>query len=325
MSENTLPHGENQGTIMRKATGHYAVATAAGMVDCSLSNRLRKDLVYPIAAPWSITPHVVAVRDIRVVDPVAIGDVVRFADAGDGTGMITEVLPRRSRLVRRAAGKKALEQVIVANVDQVVAVVAAARPAPKWELLDRYLAAAESADLPAVVCITKLDLADREELMEETSEYERIGYPVLLTSSETGEGVEELRAALRGKVSVLAGASGVGKTSLLNALEPGLGLRIGEVSAATNKGKHTTSHLEMFALPFGGSVVDTPGMREFALWGEGGADLAELFPELRPLLGRCRFGVDCSHTHEPRCAIKDAVERGTVSARRYRSYLRMRG
>lgn len=313
----------HQGTVFRKAQGQYSVHAGGRMVACSLSSKLRKQLVYPTAAPWSIRPHVVSVEDIRMVDPVAIGDAVRFVDAGDSDGMITEVLPRRNALARRAAGAKPIEQVIVANVDQVVPVFAAANPTPKWELLDRQLAGAEAAELPAVICITKLDLVRTEAIAQEVQTYRKIGYRVICTSTVTGEGVEEFKAALRGRASVFAGTSGVGKTSLLNRVQPELGLRVNEVSRHTGKGKHTTSHLEMFALDIGGSVIDTPGMREFGVWNVDSDDMDSLFAEIRPYVGRCRFGMDCSHTHEPGCAIKAAVAAGEISERRYRSCIKM--
>jgi ribosome biogenesis GTPase len=319
------PHAAALGTVRRKSVGQYWVQVGGQTVVCSISNKLRKQLVYPIAAPSSIRRHVVAVKEIRQVDPIAIGDVVRFTDAGDGSGMITEVLPRRNCLVRRAAGPKPLEQVIVANVDQVVTVVAAAHPAPSWELLDRHLAAAEAMGLPALICITKLDVAETDSLAAEVETFERIGYPVILTSAVTGEGMSLLEAALKARLSVLVGKSGVGKTSLLNALQPGLGLRVSEVSRQTDKGRHTTSYLELFALDVGGSIVDTPGMREFGLWEVPGAEVAEMFREMRPYLGRCRFGADCSHRQEPGCVLRQAAESGAIAERRYRSYLRMRG
>jgi ribosome biogenesis GTPase / thiamine phosphate phosphatase len=313
------------GTVFKKTLGHYGVSVDGAMIDCELSNRLRKILIYPIADPSSLRPRVVSVADIRAVDPVAIGDVVALIPAGDGAGLIVGVEERSNALIRRAAGNKPLEQVIVANVDQAVAIMAAAQPAPKWELLDRYLVAAESCGIPARICITKLDLADRSQLEAEIAVYRRIGYAVLLTSTLSGEGVEELKAAFAGQRSVLIGKSGVGKTSLLNALQPGLGLRVNEVSRSSSKGKHTTTHLEMFPLSIGGSVVDTPGMREFALWNIADRELAEYFPEFRPLLGECRFGASCSHDHEPGCGIKAAVADGRISARRHQSYLRMKG
>lgn len=312
------------GMVFKKTQGHYWVNVDGQNIVCTLSSRLRKVLIYPMADAASLHPRVQEVEEIRVADPVAIGDIVNFIPAEDGVGLIVEVLERTSALARRAAGPKPLEQVIVANVDQVVCVLATARPAPSWELLDRYLAAAEAAELPALICITKLDLADPSELADEAQVYQRLGYPVLLTSAATGAGIDAVRSALAGRVSVLAGKSGVGKTSLLNTIQPGLGLRVNEVSAKTGKGKHTTTHLEMFGLDGGGSVVDTPGMREFGLWNVHERALASLFPEMRPYLDACRFGADCSHDHEPGCAIKVAVLAGAISPRRHQSYLRLR-
>jgi ribosome biogenesis GTPase len=313
-----------EGVVYRKTTGQYLVAHQDRTLPCSLSNRLRKQLIYPIADPTSFRHRVMAVKDIRQIDPVAIGDRVRYVDAGDGSGMIVEVLPRRNRLTRRAAGSKPLEQVIVANVDQVVTIMAAAHPAPKWELLDRYLSAAASLGIPALILITKLDLVEAGALAAEVATYRRIGYPVLLTSAVSGEGIDAFRRALAGRLSVLIGLSGVGKTTLLNTVQPGLGLRVGEVSRATDKGKHTTTNLEMFPLDGGGHLVDTPGMREFGLWDVRGDDVAATFLEMRPYLGRCRFGAGCTHEREPDCAIKNAVAAGHIATRRYQSFLRMR-
>jgi ribosome biogenesis GTPase len=318
-----------EGTVIKKAIGTYFVQIDGRLVPCAISPRLRKQLVYPTADPHSLSHIVREVRKIDVLDPVAVGDKVRFVDAQDGSGLIVEVLPRRSKLSRRSAvpmpGAHAFEQVIVANLDQVVAVFAAAQPAIKWNLLDRYLASAESLGLAALICITKLDLVVRHELETELEAYRQIGYKVVLTSSVTGEGLIELKDALRGKVSVLIGKSGVGKTSLLNALQPGLGLRVNAVNQVTGKGKHTTTNLEMVPLEFDGCVVDTPGMREFGLWDVPEAELALYFPEMRPYVGRCRFGLDCAHETEPGCAIRKAVQAGEIDERRYQSYIHLKG
>jgi ribosome biogenesis GTPase / thiamine phosphate phosphatase len=312
-----------EGTVYKKNQWHYLVRSADRAVLCRISNRLRKVLIYPIADPNSLRPVVIDVADIRQVDPVAVGDQVRFTDAGHDTGMILEVLPRWATLARRAAGKKALEQVLVANLDQVVPVFSAAQPAPKWNLLDRYLVSAESTGLDALICLTKIDLVAPDSLDDIVQIYSTAGYPVYLTSATTGEGLPDFMEALRGKRSAFMGKSGVGKTTLLNALQPGLGLRVNEVSGLTGKGKHTTTELEMFDLDFGGSVIDTPGIREFGLWEVDGSDLAELFPEMRPWLGNCRYGASCQHDHEPECGVKAAVARGQISEQRYQSYLRL--
>lgn len=314
-----------QGVVYKKSLGTYFVHTPDGSVTCSISSRLRKELIYPIADRSSIIHHrVQEVRDIRQIDPVAIGDCVRFLYADEGsTGVITEVLPRRNKLARSAAGKKELEQVIAANIDQIVMVFAAARPEPKWNLLDRYLVTAEAAEIPALICLTKLDLIDDGAFEDELSEYQALGYRIIRTSIVDQRGIDDLRDSLRGKTSVLIGKSGVGKTSLLNAVQPGLGLRVGEVSQRLNKGKHTTTQLEMIGLDTGGGIIDTPGMREFEAWQLDDGDLALMFPEMRSLVGSCRFGLDCTHTREPGCAIVQAVAQGRVSERRYHSYVRM--
>jgi ribosome biogenesis GTPase len=315
----------DQGFVYRKTLGQYHVHAGKRVVPCVLSSRLRKHLIYPTADPNSRRPRVDAVREIEYIDPVAIGDEVEFIDAGDGSGMIVAVLPRRNKLTRPAPvpGARVFEQVIVANADQVVPVFGAASPTPKWGLLDRYLVSAKAAGLPALICITKLDMVGTDDGLQKTvAEYRRLGYPVLLVSAFTGEGLDELCQALAGRVSVLVGKSGVGKTSLLNAIQPDLGLCVRKVSRI-DKGRHTTSHLEMFPLDFGGAVVDTPGMREFGLWDICPDELALFFPEMRALVGRCKFRLDCRHDEEPGCAIRKAVTAGEISPQRYKSYLRL--
>jgi ribosome biogenesis GTPase len=322
------------GVVYKKNIGSALVRANGRVVLCSLSNRLRKQLVYAQSDGGTGHRSVRQVKELAHNDPIAVGDQVRFIATDDGAGMIVEVLPRRSQMTRRSAvpmpGAHPIEQVIVANLDQVVPVFAAAQPAPKWGLLDRYLVSAEASGLPALICITKLDLVSRStgendaDLLDAVKTYRRIGYTVVLTSAVTGEGLDELHAALNGRISALLGKSGVGKTSLLNALQPGLGLRVNQVNERTGKGKHTTTALEMFPLDGGketepGTIVDTPGIREFGLWDVDGYDLAQFFPEMRPLVGRCRFGLDCRHDEEPGCAIRIAVTKGQVSPYRYRS------
>jgi ribosome biogenesis GTPase len=242
--------------------------------------------------------------------------------------MIVEILPRESKLSRPATvpGQRVFEQVIVSNADLILPVFSVANPTPKWGLLDRYLVSAEAADLPSLIVINKLDLAWKNpRFHEEIEVYRRIGYPILLVSAATGEGIEELRQALQGKLSVLVGKSGVGKTSLLNAIQPELGLRVKAVgNGEIGKGRHTTTHLEMFQLDFGGMLVDTPGIREFGLWDVAGDELAFLFPEMAEYVGQCKFGLSCQHDQEPGCAIRKGVMTGEISPYRYQSYMRLR-
>lgn len=320
-----------QGTVFKKTIGNYVVHTqdTHQVITCEISPRLHKQLIYPTADPNSLRHVVREVKEVKVIDPVAVGDQVQFIDTGRGTGLITEVLPRKSKLVRRSAvpmpTAHPFEQIIVANVDQVVPIFSAAQPPPKWNLLDRYLTSAESLDLPSLICITKLDLDTRDNRLKvELDLYRRIGYRVILTSIVTGEGIEDLRLALQGRISVFVGKSGVGKSSLLNAMQPGLGLRVNAVNQVTGKGRHTTSNLEMFPLDGDGSVVDTPGMREFGLWEIDEKDLALFFPEMRPYVGHCKFGLNCSHDSEPGCAIRKAVAEGKIAPRRYASFQRLR-
>jgi ribosome biogenesis GTPase len=321
---------DDVGVVFRKTLGHYTVRTLSGgrELDCVLSSLIHKQLIFPTADPTSLRHRVQEVHAIDHVDPVAIGDRVRYVDAGDRRGMITEILPRDSKLSRPATvpGQRVFEQVIVSNADLIVPVFSVANPAPKWGLLDRYLVSAESSGLPSLIVINKLDLAWKNPDIEaKLDTYRHIGYPVLLVSAVTGEGIEELKQALQGKLSVLVGKSGVGKTSLLNAIQPGLGLRVNAVSSGElGKGRHTTTHLEMFQLDFGGSLVDTPGIREFGLWDVSGEELAYLFPEMGEYVGQCKFGLSCHHDQEPGCAIRNAVVAGVVSPYRYQSYMRLR-
>ena len=317
------------GVVFRKTRGHYTVHANGRELDCELSSLIHKQLIYPTADPTSLRHKVQAVREIEHVDPIAIGDRVRYLDVGQNRGIITGILPRLSKLSRPATvpGQRVFEQVIASNVDLILPVFAVADPIPKWGLLDRYLVSAESSDLPAVIVITKIDLAwKNKEFASELEAYRRAGYRIQFVSATTGEGIRELKQILKDRVSVLVGKSGVGKTSLLNAIQPGLGLRVKAVSQGEQgKGRHTTTHLEMFELEFGGSLVDTPGIREFGLWEISGEELAYLFPEMANYVGQCKFGLSCRHDREPGCMIRKAVVSGDISPHRYKSYMNLRG
>ncbi len=318
-----------EGTVFSKTTGHYYVHSNGQTITCTVSAKLRKELILPTASRASVKKQrVQAVNEVPVVDPVAVGDKVVFIEAGTpDTGHIIEVLPRSGYITRQAPGTKIREQIIATNVDQILVVTAAWQPKPNWGMIDRYLAGAEACETPAILVITKLDLiwgTKREApLMKIVEAYRQMGYTVLLTSSQQGKGISEVKDLLQDKTSVLIGMSGVGKSSLLNAVQPDLGIKVNQINTKIDKGRHITVHLEMFELDFGGAIIDTPGMKLFGLWDVEPEDLDMLFREMRPLVGQCKFGLSCTHTHEPDCAIKSAVEAGTISERRYDSYTRI--
>jgi len=318
------------GVVYKKNLGHYDVHQHHTVTTCVLSSKLWKDL-----NPVNKSGKTNKTREMIVekhMDPVAIGDRVSYTLAGDGSGMIMSVLPRKNYIARASAkpmpGAHAFEQIIAANVDQVISVFAAANPKPKWHLLDRHLIAAENYGIPAQIVVTKTDLVmgkqAEEVLLKMLQIYRDIGYPVILTSAKENTGVDELREALQNRRSVLIGKSGVGKSSLLNALETGLGVRVQAVNKTTGKGRHTTSHLEMFPLVSGGEIIDTPGTREFGLWGIDPNEIPFCFPEMAPLIGQCKFGMSCQHDEEPGCVIRQAVIEGRISPYRYKSYLRLK-
>jgi ribosome biogenesis GTPase len=262
-------------------------------------------------------------------DIVAVGDRVTVSRTESNKGVIESVAPR-TRVLSRARPAPNVrqvlqdrEQVLVANPDQVIFVLSIRQPSPSLRKLDRFLVVAEFNQLPAVICVNKVDLVKPGVAEETFRDYEAINYPVLYTSAVRGDGVAELRALLHERISVLAGSSGVGKSSLLNAVEPELGLRVGKVSRATGKGLHTTRHVELVPLVEGGYVADTPGIRSLALFDIEPWELDGYFREIAPLVSECYFN-DCSHLHERGCAVRAAVERGDVSEARYESYVRLR-
>ena len=254
--------------------------------------------------------------------PVAPGDIVLVTHVSPGAGVVEEIRPRRTWLSRPSGQRGDKEQILAANVDQLAIVVAVKNPPLRVGLIDRLIVAARNQQIEPFVVINKVDLGRRQKVDEVSSIFTELGYRVLRTCATEGGGVEDLIAALAGKTTIFAGHSGVGKTSLLRRIDPSLTLKVGDVSRSTGKGCHTTTRAQLLRLPAGGYVVDTPGVRAFGLWDLDPADLDVFFNEFEPFIEKCRY-YDCTHEHEPACAIRDALSRGVISEPRYKAYLRI--
>jgi ribosome biogenesis GTPase len=290
------------GLIIKAQSGFFTVDTGQGLVVCQLRGKLK--------------------RGRATGDIAAIGDRVRITISTDGTGAIEEVEPRQQAIVRldpRPQGE--YQQVLLANADQAVFVFACAHPDPKLRMLDRFLVIAEKQRVSAIIVANKTDLV--KNTTEIFGLYEPLGYRVIYTSTKTGRGIDELDTVLKNKISALAGPSGAGKSSLLNAMQPGLGLAVKEISKVMDKGRHTTVTRQLFPLEGGGYVADTPGWKSLALWDTEPEEIEAYFPELRELVQNCQFS-DCTHTHEPNCAVLAAVNEGRVHPERFESFLRLR-
>lgn len=292
------------GIVVRYQSGFYTIQTAGGVITCGLRGRLKR-------------------RTIQG-DVISIGDNVKITVLPEGSGVIEEIEPRATELVRLDPTPRGeYRQILLANPDQIVTVFACASPEPHLRMLDRFLVIAEKQRLKALIIANKMDLVGKREAKRIFEIYPPLGYRVIYTSAVTGEGVADLREALIGKISALAGPSGVGKSSLLNKVQPGLELAVQEVSGHKDRGRHTTVVRELFPLTQGGFVADLPGLRKLSLWDTQPEELDGYFPELRELVKHCQFN-DCAHFEEPGCAVIKAVEEGRVSLERYESYVRMR-
>lgn len=290
------------GLIVKAQSGFFWVNTGAGLIVCQLRGKLKQGK---------------AKGDIA-----ALGDKVDITILNDGSGTIDSVHERTQQIARldpRPGG--VYRQVLLANPDQAVFVFACAHPSPRLKMLDRFLVIAEKQQIPVLIAANKTDLV--EDPRSIFGMYDEIGYRVIYTSAKTGSGLEELRSRLQNKISAFAGPSGVGKSSLLNALQPGLGLAVNEVSEAVNKGRHTTVSRQLFPLDGGGYVADTPGWKSLGLWDTEPEEIDAYFPELRGLVENCQFS-DCSHQHEPGCAVLAALKEGKIHQERYESFVRLR-
>ncbi len=292
------------GLIVRSQSGFFNVQTEQGILVCKLRGRLK--------------------QGSKEGDLAAIGDRVFVSPVAEGEGLIEAIEPRQRMISRLAPTPRGeYEQIIIANPDQIVLVFACAEPPPRLRMLDRFLIIAEEQSVPALIVANKTDLVSMEFARELFDFYTQLGYRLIYTSVPNHQGITQLKEQLIGKISALAGPSGAGKSSLLNTIQPGLGLTIRDVSQATGKGKHTTVASELFPLEGGGFVADTPGLKALALWDIEPEELDGYFPEIRELVAECQFS-DCTHVHEPGCAVREAVEDGKILPQRYDSYLRLR-
>jgi len=308
-----------QGLVIRSQSGFYTIETEIGQLICHLRGKLQKERIHG--------------------DLVAIGDWVDFTPLDDHTGVIEKIITRKCMISRSAPiSRKAksddttstgsdfnrsYQQILIANPDQLVLVFSITKPTPRFGMIDRFLVISEKQDVPVFIVVNKIDLISKELAETYFAPYKDLDYDVIYTSAFSGQGLEDLMNRLQAKVSLLTGPSGAGKTSLLNSIQPGLGLEVRQVSHVTSKGRHTTVVRQLFPLDGGGYVADTPGLKALAFWDIKPEELDGYFPEIRKLVANCQFS-DCSHSHEPGCAVLKAVQEGIIHPKRYSSYLRIR-
>ncbi len=294
------------GLVIKNTGSQYLVATDDGrLLDCRAKGTFR-------------------IRGIRTTNPVAVGDRVTLREGADNATLITAIEPRRNYIIRRASNLSKEASIIAANVDQALLIVTLSHPTTSTTFIDRFLATAEAYAIPAILVINKTDLLttdeDRELLDAVTYLYESIGYRVMHVCAKSGEGIDQIRVTLHGKVTLLSGNSGVGKSTLINDIIPGLGLRTAAISAIHDTGMHTTTYSEMFPLPDGGYIIDTPGVKGFGTIDFKREEVSHYFPEIFKASADCRYN-NCTHTHEPGCAVRKALEDNLIAQSRYASYL----
>jgi ribosome biogenesis GTPase len=296
------------GRVIKSTGSWYEVRNDAGIVSqCRLRGKIRLD-------------------GLRTTNPVAVGDLVNFEKERDkDTCVINKILPRSNVIVRKSVNLSKESHIIAANVDQAILVATIAQPRTSTGFIDRFTVTAEAYHIPVIIVFNKCDIYDEEQKIaaEQLMEvYNSIGYQSFMISAKTGYNCDKLQSLMENKISMFSGHSGVGKSALVNRLDPNLNIRVGEISEVHEKGKHTTTYAQMYELCFGGYIIDTPGIKEFALFDMEKETLAQRFPEMRAVMHDCRFN-NCTHTHEPHCAVKEAVKQHAIADWRYENYLNM--
>ncbi|MDE7123196.1 MAG: ribosome small subunit-dependent GTPase A [Alistipes sp.] len=291
------------GVVMRATGSWYEVAGAGRRIRCRIRGRLR-------------------LRGVRSTNPVVVGDEVECLADENGDWTIVDIRPRRNYVIRRASNLSKESHIIAANLDRALLLATLRSPATPPEFVDRFLVTCEAYKVPVTILLSKADLQDPGALEAFRAVYEGAGYEVVEVSTEDGRGIDRVRELLAGRTTLLSGNSGVGKSTLVRAIDPSLDIRTGEISESHGKGRHTTTFSTMYPLAGGGAVIDTPGIKGFGLLDIDDAELWHYFPEMLRTAAGCRF-YNCTHTHEPGCAVAEAVRRGTIDAGRYESYLKI--
>ena len=291
-------------TVVRATGSWYDVLHDGETVRCRIRGRLR-------------------LKGVRSTNPVVVGDEVACEADEGGDYVIADIAPRRNYVIRRASNLSKESHIIAANVDQALLMASLRSPETPTEFVDRFLVTCEAYKVPVTILLSKLDLQDAEAVAEFRAVYEGAGYRVLEVSVREGRGVEEVRELLAGRTTLVSGNSGVGKSTLIQAIDPSLDIRTGEISESHHKGRHTTTFSTMYPLAGGGAVIDTPGIKGFGLIDIDEAELWHYFPEMMRVAPACRF-YNCTHTHEPGCAVTEAVKAGEIAWPRYESYLKIR-